>query len=406
MLKVAYFCEPQFGGTFSFFQRMRPRLVAHGIDFRCISPLSGERLAGSRFEGVDGMDDVRFPENDLPAASEILIRHLEANDYSAVVVLPGSDVLAVNLVRYLPRHIRTAARVPMITRGAYAPAQAIEASLDLVFAVSHRVAEDLARRYGVPEEKIRTIYNGVEVRDLPSRRTFGENGQPFQLLYSGRLSDLDKGVLLLPEILRQVRAGGVNARLTLLGNGPDRDRLMAEFQRWGLLDFVDAPGNVTLQQVDERLAETDCFLLPSRFEGCPNALLEAMAAGCACVAARIRGSVDRIVEHGKNGLLAQVADPGDFARQVLLLARDPARCHEIGTAARQRILEAFTGKHTAAGYAEALSRLGSMPDRRQAVYPFSQYNIPRAMQPTWRMWLPAGMKNLIRKWLERFGISS
>lgn len=405
MIKVAYFCEPQFGGTFSFFRRMRPRLAEHGIDFRCISPFSGEHLVGSRFEGVDGMDDVRFPENDLPAASEILIRHLVDTGYHVVVVLPGSDVLAVNLVRYLPRHIRTAARIPMITRGAYAPAKAIEPSLDLVFAVSRRVADDLVRHYGVPGDKIRTIYNGVDVRDRPSRRTYGQGGHPFRLLYSGRLSDLDKGVLLLPEILRRVRAGGIDARLAVLGNGPDMERLAAEFRRRGTLDVVDMPGNVALEKVDDFLAETDCFLLPSRFEGCPNALLEAMAAGCACVAARIRGSVDQIVAHGENGLLAAVADPRDFARRVRALARDPVRCRGIGVAARRRIQEAFTVEHTAAAYAETLKTLVSLPDRRMPARNLANYDMPRALCPTWRTRLPDGLKNFLRTWFERIGVS-
>ena len=406
MLKVAYFCEPQFGGTFSFFRRMRPRLAERGIDFRCVSPLSGERLAGSRFEGVDGVDDIRFPENDLPAASEILIRHLVDNGYGAVVVLPGSDVLAVNLVRYLPRQIRTAARIPMITRGAYAPAKAIEPSVDLVFAVSHRVADDLVRRYRVPGDKVRIVYNGVDVRDMPSRRACGQNGQPFRLLYSGRLSDLDKGVLLLPEILERVRAGGIAARLAVLGNGPDKERLAAGFDRCGMLDYVDLPGNVALEKVGDYLAETDCFLLPSRFEGCPNALLEAMAAGCACVAARIRGSVDRIVEDGQSGLLAAVADAGDFARRVLELARDPVRCREMGERARRRAAERFSTGRMADGYADSLRALLAAPDRRAPARPLSRYDLPRALRPTWRTRVPPGLKNVLRKWLERFGISS
>ena len=406
MLKAAYFCEPQFGGTFSFFRRMRPRLAEYGIDFRCISPFSGERLVGTRFEGVEGVDDVRFPENDLPVASEILIRHLVGNGYDVAVVLPGSDVLAVNLARYLPRQIRTAARIPMITRGAYAPARAIEPSLDLMFAVSHRVADDLVRRYRVSGDKVRIIYNGVDVRDLPSRRTYGQGGQPFRLLYSGRLSDLDKGVLLLPDILRRVRAGGIDARLTVAGNGPDRERLEAEFRRCGVWDAVDLRGNVALEKVNELLAETDCFLLPSRFEGCPNALLEAMAAGCACVAPRIRGSVDRIIEHGKSGRLAAVADPRDFAGHVLALARDPVRCREMGASARRRIAEGFSAARMAAEYASALQQLSTAPDRRAPALSLSRYDLPRALRPTWRTRIPSRLKNELRKWLERVGIST
>jgi glycosyltransferase involved in cell wall biosynthesis len=404
-MKVAYFCEPQVGGTFSFFKRMRPLLARQGIEFRCISPWSGERLAGTRFEHEEGLDDVRFPEDDLPAATEILVRHLTDRRYDAVIVLPGSDILAVNLVRYLPRGIRTAARVPMITRGAYAPAKAIESSLDLVFAVSHRVTEDLSGRYGIPAGKIRIIYNGVDVR--PESFQFpAAAGGPFRLLYSGRLSDLDKGVLLLPDILRRVRADGVDAQLTLAGTGPDEDRLRAEFARLGLQEAVHMPGNVTLDQVENLLSETDCFLLPSRFEGCPNALLEAMAAGCACVASRIAGSVERIVEDGRSGLLAPVADTAAFARLAVRLAREPAARRAMGAAARQRIEQHFSARQTAEAYVRALLELQGLPDRRVAPLPLERYTVPRAMRPTWRTRLPPPVKNFLRKWMERMGISA
>ena len=405
MLKVAYICEPQVGGTFSFFKRMRPRLAALGIDFRCISPYSGELVAGTRFEGEEGLDDVRFPDDDLPVATEILIRHLTDRQYEAVIVLPGSDILAVNLVRYLPRGIRTAARVPMITRGAYAPAKAIESSLDIVFAVSHRVADDLSGKYGVPADKIRIIYNGVDLQSEFCRYP-ATVGRPFRLLYSGRLSDLDKGVLLLPEILRQVRAAGVDAQLTLAGTGQDECRLRAEFSRLGLLDAVCMMGNVTLDQVTTLLSETDCFLLPSRFEGCPNALLEAMAAGCPCVAARIAGSVDRIVEEGRSGFLVPVADAEAFARRVVQLARDPAVRQKMGGEARRRIAQYYSADHTAEVYALVLKELMSLPDRRSAPLSLNGYVVPRAMLPTWRTQIPHSVKNFLRKWLERFGISS
>ena len=405
MMKVAYFCEPQIGGTFSFFRNIRPALGAYGIDLRCISPYSGEHLAGSRFVGAEGIDDVRFPEHDRPAASRILIRHLQDQGYAAVVVLPGSDLIAVNLVRYLPRDIRTAARIPMITRGAYAPTRAVARSLDRILAVSDRVADDLVRRYGIPREKIRVVYNGVSLPDQPARRHYGQTGQPFRLLYAGRLSDLDKGVLLLPAILQAVRAAGVDARLTLAGTGPDAERLCEEFRRREILDVVEMKGNQAVEQVGNLLAEADCFLLPSRFEGCPNALLEAMAASCACVAPRIRGSVDRIIEDGRSGLLATVADPGDFTRKVLSLSSDPARCREIGARARQRIADSFTAGHTAAGYAQALRELPTLPDVREPVMSLGRYQIPRAMLPTWRTRVPLCIKNVLRKWLERLGIS-
>lgn len=405
-MKVAYFCEPQVGGTFSFFRRLRPHLAAHGIEFRCISPYSGERRARSRFAAEEGVDDVIFPEDNLPEASRILIRHLRENHYAAVMVLPGSDILAVNLVRYLPRTIRTAARVPMIARGAYAPARAVAPALNRIFAVSHRVAGDLSSRYHLPPEKIRIIYNGVDIPAHCGPRTYGLENQPFRLFYSGRLSDMEKGILLFPRILECVRSAGVDARLELAGDGPDAERLRWEFQRRGLLSYVTMAGNLSAAEIEERLAEADCFVLPSRFEGCPNALLEAMAAGCACVAARIRGSVDRIVEDERSGLLATVAAPEDFARQIVRLAQQPALCRQLGENARRRVAEQYRIEQTASAYAETLHEMMGQPDDRMPALSLENYRIPRAMLPTWRTRIPPSVKNFLRKWLERLGIST
>lgn len=405
-MKIAYLCEPQFGGTYSFFKRLRPRLAGYGMDFRCIPPVSAERFAGTPFEKEEGVDYVRFPENDPKEATRVLITYLNDQQYDAVLVLPGTDMVCTNLVRFLPRCIRTAARVPMITRGTYAPARALAPSLDIIFAVSHRVSNDLVDRYRVPEDSIRVIYNGVEIRDIPSRRHFGQDGRPFHLLYSGRLSDIDKGVLLLPRIVRSLDRKGIPVRLTLMGEGPDEKRLRTGFERFKLQDRVRMTGNIALAEVDDLLAETDCFVLPSRFEGCPNALLEAMAAGCPSVSARIRGSVDRIVEEGKSGLLAEVASTASFVESIAVLADDPEKCAAMGHEARRRIQNRFTADHMAKACAEAFEFLRSTPDRRKPVKSLDRYDVPVAMRPTWRTRVPVPIKNWARKWMERAGISS
>jgi hypothetical protein len=66
MFKAAYFCEPQVGGTYTYFRQLRPALAARGIDFRCVAPFSAERFKGTRFEGDEG--DFHSVATDLPAA--------------------------------------------------------------------------------------------------------------------------------------------------------------------------------------------------------------------------------------------------------------------------------------------------------------------------------------------------
>ena len=125
LIKLAYLCEPQLGGTFTYFLRLRPILLEHGIDMRCVTSLPRERLKGTPFEQVDGVECVGCREDDLPGATGQMIEHLQNEQYALVMILPGTDLLSSNLPAYLPRTIRSVIRVPMMTRGAYAPTQAI-----------------------------------------------------------------------------------------------------------------------------------------------------------------------------------------------------------------------------------------------------------------------------------------
>jgi glycosyltransferase involved in cell wall biosynthesis len=402
-VKVGYACEPQIGGTYSFFRRIRPALAGHGIDLRCLPPVSGERFAGTRFSDEEGVDYVRFPEYDLPEASRQLSGYLEEQGYEALLVLPGCDRVWVNLVRYLPRTIHTAARVPMITRGTYAPARGIAPYLNRVFAVSDRVADDLAGSYGLPRDLITVAYNGVT---LPEPTAPRRDGGPLVVLYNGRLSDTDKGVLLLPAIMQILIRRGIDVVLRVAGAGPDGPALAEAVARLGLGPRVQLLGNRPLADAEAGLAAADVFLLPSRFEGCPNALLEAMAAGKACVAARIRGSVDRIVSDGVDGLLAEVADPASFAAQITRLAVDTPLRTRLGESARQTIAERFTVERTASIYARDLLAMRSFSDRRPPPLDLKDYQLPAELLPTWRTRIPAPLKNFARKWMERLGVSA
>ena len=398
-MKIAYLCEPQAGGTFTFFQRVRPRLAALGVDFRCVPPYSVETFAGSRFEGLEGVDYLEIPDG-LPYATGVLVRHLEGQGYQGALVLPGCDILTTNLARYLPPGVRGAARVALMARSAYVPARVIAGHLNAVFAVSHRVAQDLEKSYGFPAGSVRIAYNGAILRPVPAR---DGARRPFRLIYTGRLSDLDKGTLMLPAILRQALDAGGDVFLTVVGNGPDEQPLREGFRRLGVEQRVQMRGNLPLAEVDRLLDDSDGFLLPSRLEACPNAMLQAMAAGCVPVAFRIHDSVDRIVEDGVSGLLAPVGDVGAFAQAVVSLANNPEQCARMSAAARRRIEEHFSAERTAQLYAKGFRAMLDEPDRRAAALPLDRYEVPRELKPTWRTLIPAPIKNVLRKWMERLG---
>jgi hypothetical protein len=79
------------------------------------------------------------------------------------------------------------------------------------------------------------------------------------------------------------------------------------------------------------------LLMTSRYEGTPHVVLEAMACGLVVVCSNLRGSTDRIIQHGINGLLCDPSQPAAFAQAIRELAADPARFRQMATAARDHI---------------------------------------------------------------------
>ena len=124
------------------------------------------------------------------------------------------------------------------------------------------------------------------------------------------------------------------------GYGSTLRRLVVELS---LSDRVAFFGNV--RDVPSFLAEIDVFALPTRaegrMEGCPVALLEAMASGRACIASDIPGSRD-IVEPGRSGDLVPADDAGALAEAIRRLANDPPTRRAFGEAARRRVLEKYS----------------------------------------------------------------
>ena len=165
-------------------------------------------------------------------------------------------------------------------------------------------------------------------------------------------------------------------------------------------------GVVPVVRVWELIQATDAYLLPSRFEGCPNSLMEAMASGAPCVAAGIKGSVAVIVEDGRSGLLFPPADAAAAARQAARLLQSESLRQTVGQGGRERILEDYTADKTAAAYAAVFKACLAAPAARSAARSLSAYTVPEGMKPTWRTRIPVPVKNLARKWLEKLGRSA
>lgn len=194
-MKVAYICEPQIGGTYTSFRQVREQLLPKGIDYRCVPPVDGKAFANTRFAHDEGVDFIEYPHDEPAAMARRLVDHLQAEQFSAVVILPGCYPWVSSLPPFLPREIRCLARMPHNGRGVYQPTALMAAHYDRIIAVAPRLRDDLVATYGVPPGQVEIIANGVDTeRFYP-----GPEANAQQAIFVGRLEDLQKDVFFAAE---------------------------------------------------------------------------------------------------------------------------------------------------------------------------------------------------------------
>lgn len=215
--------------------------------------------------------------------------------------------------------------------------------------VGERTSRDVEALVGLAEGSLRTIHNGVP--DAP--HAVLPRPRPGPLIGAiGRL-ERQKGFDTLVRALAHLD----DATLVLVGDGGERTALERLARSVGVADRVFWPG--WSDDAGGYLSTFDVFALPSRFEGFPLAVLEALLARSAVVAADV-GSVREVVIHGETGFLVPPEDPAALARAIRRLLADPGLRQTLGERGRQLVLGRFTAAHMTQAfeslYAELLSR--------------------------------------------------
>jgi len=224
---------------------------------------------------------------------------------------------------------------------------------DRIVTQSDGAARDMAARIAARPGQVLRIYNPVDVDRIARDASAG--GSPFRdpgphLVAAGRIT-AQKGFDMLLDALARVRAAGVTARLTILGEGPDRDALARRADALGLRDAVAFAG---FQENPFRwFGAADLFVLSSRYEGLPNVVLEALAAGCPVVAFACSDGVRELIVDGVNGRLVPPGDVDGLARAIVDLIGEPGMLARV----RGRIPETlapFTAPNVTRGWERML----------------------------------------------------
>ena len=205
--------------------------------------------------------------------------------------------------------------------------KALWSTADRLAAVSTSVKSDLIGRYGMKEEKIRLVYNGVDAElfkpiaepDFPEKAMV--EGKKV-VLYVGHFG-LRKGVPFLIRAMKLVNQEVPDSMLVCVGGVPG---WLPKGDYWsylnGLVEQNGLKGKVILldrvpnEKLPQYYSMSSVFVLPSYYEAFPKVLIEAMACEKPAISSRMGGTQDSI-QDGVNGFLVNYADPADIARAIV-----------------------------------------------------------------------------------------
>ena len=242
-------------------------------------------------------------------------------------------------------------------------------SADAVVAPSHGVADELVQDYALDPARVVTIHNSIDLESWARRAEAARQslapwgsfaaGMPV-LVAVGRLSK-QKGFDLLLRALAQCQGEGRRAHLVIVGGGPLRAELRALASELGLSDRVLMPGFVA--DLAHWYAHGDLFVLPSRWKGFGNVIVEAMACGLPVIAFDCRHGPAEILSDGQGGVLVAPDDISALAQAIDRLLAAPDERARLSMAGRL-LANRFAPKHIANQYANLIEKVAGDQDRR------------------------------------------
>lgn len=197
---------------------------------------------------------------------------------------------------------------------------------------------------------------------------------PLELAYLGRLTNIDKNILILTDIALACKEMKLEFTLVVAGDGDDRNKLEAKIKDCGLINSIHLMGAISHDSVGEFMSKQQFGIFPSNYEGFGLTLVESMAVGCVPIASDIP-SYRWILGEDIDSLVVPGKDAKAYAERISILAADPERYRQIQVRLQKRQQENFSPEATVNGY---LSLIEELQNKRNAekFEPVSIKNLP------------------------------
>lgn len=352
-MKVVYASSLERGGPLSHLRDLAPQVAGRGLDVTVLCA-SEPVAAGFRESGVEAFVIPLRHKLDVAGAARVW-RHLDADVVhthdrrTGLLVRPQGRARAAKVVHTLhgmPEEIAlrvgrndspappgvSRARLAWLIHG-YLRIESLLGRLGTIVVPSEAMRRFLVQR-GLGSRRIHVIPSGVTVgpaRSRPAR-------EPVVAATAANL-EYWKGIDVLLEACARLRHP---LRIEIFGEGSRRPSLESRAASLGL----DASFHGFVDDLKRRLDEVDLFVLPSRAENFPIAILEAMASGLPVVSTRV-GGVPEIVSDGLTGLLVEPDDPAALAAAIDRLVGDAELRQAFAKRAARRAKDEFSAANTA-----------------------------------------------------------
>ncbi len=387
---------PIVGGAETHSKLLARELVDRGHDVVVVTRRVDASLPA--FDRIEGADVHRVPPSGyprlgkyfmIPAAAKALYQHQQDYDLIYVCGLRVLGVLGVLMAKLLDKacvlrsesegelegdFVRTdfVRRRPLLdgvlAEGIRLRNQVLMGA-DRFISISSAITEEYVE-VGVDERQITTIPNGVDTerfrppRDSEKSHLRSKLGLPdkWLLTYTGKLNQ-GKGLTVLLRAWRELLGETQDLHLVLVGSGSGQylsreEELRAYVKENDLGQHVTFTGYV--ENVEEYLKASDCFVLPSRSEAFGLALCEAMACGLPCIGTTVGGIPDFVMD-GENGVLVDPGDSGALRDAIWRLHSEEERARDLGRNARATVQEGFSMQSVAEAHIETFKDVLGIP---------------------------------------------
>jgi glycosyltransferase involved in cell wall biosynthesis len=307
-----------------------------------------------------------------------------------VVMLSNSERYAHAALNSFPNEVIVIPWVHNHDGDAYRKALINRKGWNVAVGVGPKVAETMTSM--APDSAVVCITNAVT---QPSDEDWmRRNGYalPLKIIHAGRITQRQKNVLALPDIIQACLKRNLNITLSVVGSGADLDELKGKIQSMRLGDVISLEGAVPRDELYSKLLNAHVLLLPSFYEGMPVVPMEAQACGCVPICSRLEGITDAVIDDSETGFLVDVEDIDGFADAIETLCEDPEQWSAMSRAGHEKSMTDFSidrmGERFMALIRDAIDGRYPLP------HPRRKWMTVNPMAFTWREYVPRSVHRL------------